>query len=88
MGRTFEEGDDMADAIIWEFDGVGRDDYDAVNEKLGIDPPARPDDRMAGSSTPERRSPVAGPSSRYGSRRKRRSSSWPNGCARRWEPQA
>ena len=28
----------MADAIIWEFDGVGRDDYDAVNEKLGIDP--------------------------------------------------
>lgn len=28
----------MADAIIWEFDGVHRDDYDAVNEKLGIDP--------------------------------------------------
>lgn len=28
----------MADAIIWEFDGVSRDDYDAVNEKLGIDP--------------------------------------------------
>jgi hypothetical protein len=28
----------MADAIIWEFDGVNRDDYEAVNEKLGIDP--------------------------------------------------
>jgi hypothetical protein len=28
----------MPDAIIWEFDGVGRDDYEAVNEKLGIDP--------------------------------------------------
>jgi hypothetical protein len=28
----------MADAIIWEFDGVHRDDYDAVNGKLGIDP--------------------------------------------------
>jgi hypothetical protein len=28
----------MAEAIIWEFDGVSRDDYDAVNEQLGIDP--------------------------------------------------
>src|SRR5690348_6483275 len=28
----------MADAIIWEFDGVDRNDYDAVNDKLGIDP--------------------------------------------------
>ena len=28
----------MANAIIWEFDGVGRRDYEAVNEKLGIDP--------------------------------------------------
>ena len=28
----------MPDAIIWEFDGVDRDDYEAVNEKLGIDP--------------------------------------------------
>jgi hypothetical protein len=27
----------MPDAIIWEFDGVGRRDYDAVNEQLGID---------------------------------------------------
>jgi hypothetical protein len=27
----------MPDAIIWEFDGVGRGDYDAVNEKLEID---------------------------------------------------
>jgi hypothetical protein len=30
----------MAEAIIWEFDGIGRDDYDAVNEALGIDPTA------------------------------------------------
>jgi hypothetical protein len=30
----------MAEAIIWEFDGVDRADYDAVNEKLGIDPAA------------------------------------------------
>jgi hypothetical protein len=28
----------MADAIIWEFDGITRDDYERVNEKLGIDP--------------------------------------------------
>lgn len=28
----------MADAIIWEFDGVDRGDYDAVNEQLGFDP--------------------------------------------------
>jgi hypothetical protein len=28
----------MADAIIWEFDGLTRADYNAVNEKLGIDP--------------------------------------------------
>lgn len=28
----------MADAIIWEFDGVSRSDYEAVNEKLGMDP--------------------------------------------------
>jgi hypothetical protein len=27
----------MPEAIIWEFDGVGRDEYEAVNEKLGID---------------------------------------------------
>jgi hypothetical protein len=36
----------MADAIIWEFDGVNRGDYDAVNEKLGIDP-------QGGSGWPE-----------------------------------
>jgi hypothetical protein len=27
----------MPEAIIWEFDGVGRAEYEAVNEKLGID---------------------------------------------------
>lgn len=27
----------MADAIILEFDGVNRNDYEAVNEKLGFD---------------------------------------------------
>jgi len=36
----------MAEAIIWEFDGVTRHDYDAVNEKLGIDP-------VGGSGWPE-----------------------------------
>ena len=28
----------MAEALIFEFDGVGKDDYDAVNEALGLDP--------------------------------------------------
>ena len=28
----------MADGLILEFDGVGRDDYDAVNARLGLDP--------------------------------------------------
>jgi hypothetical protein len=28
----------MAEAIIWEFDGVDRESYEAVNEKLGVDP--------------------------------------------------
>jgi hypothetical protein len=28
----------MADAIILEFDGVGREQYEAVNQRLGIDP--------------------------------------------------
>lgn len=27
----------MAEGLILEFDGVGREEYDAVNEKLGID---------------------------------------------------
>src|SRR5262249_35344962 len=33
----------MADAIIWELDGVDRSDYEAVNEKLGIDPDGESD---------------------------------------------
>jgi len=28
----------MADALIFEFDGVGREQYDAVNRNLGLDP--------------------------------------------------
>ncbi len=28
----------MTEALILEFDAVGRGQYDAVNEKLGIDP--------------------------------------------------
>lgn len=28
----------MAEAVILEFTGVGEDEYDAVNGKLGIDP--------------------------------------------------
>jgi hypothetical protein len=27
----------MADALILEFDGVGREQYEAVNDRLGID---------------------------------------------------
>jgi hypothetical protein len=27
----------MADAVVLEFDGVGRDDYDRVNKELGVD---------------------------------------------------
>ncbi|MBV9681084.1 MAG: hypothetical protein JO046_04790 [Solirubrobacterales bacterium] len=27
----------MAEALVLEFEGVGRDEYDAVNERLGID---------------------------------------------------
>lgn len=30
----------MAQAVILEFDGVSKDQYDAVNEKLGLDPSA------------------------------------------------
>jgi hypothetical protein len=37
---TASEEATMAEAIIWEFDGVDRADYDAVNEKLNIDPEA------------------------------------------------
>ncbi len=29
----------MPEALILEFEGVGRQDYDAVNRTLGIDPP-------------------------------------------------
>src|SRR4051794_34260915 len=29
---------DMAAGLILEFDGVGREQYEAVNERLGIDP--------------------------------------------------
>jgi len=28
----------MADGLILEFDGIGREEYDAVNGRLGIDP--------------------------------------------------
>jgi hypothetical protein len=31
------KGGEMAEALILEFDGVGREQYDAVNAKLGID---------------------------------------------------
>jgi hypothetical protein len=30
----------MAEAVILEFEGVGEEEYDAVNAKLGIDPGA------------------------------------------------
>ena len=30
----------MAEALILEFDGIGPDEYEAVNRELGIDPAA------------------------------------------------
>ena len=34
---TPQEGREMAEGLILEFDGVGRGQYEAVNERLGID---------------------------------------------------
>src|SRR5947209_5822364 len=39
---------DMAQGLILEFDGVGRDEYDAVNGNLGIDPDSGQGDWPAG----------------------------------------
>jgi hypothetical protein len=36
-GVSIEEGGDMAEGLILEFEGVGREAYDAVNARLGID---------------------------------------------------
>jgi len=38
----------MADALIYEFDGVDKTQYDAVNEKLGLDPATGAGDWPAG----------------------------------------
>lgn len=38
----------MADAVILEFEGVGREQYDAVNERLGIDQDSGQGDWPAG----------------------------------------
>ena len=38
----------MAEGLILEFDGVGREEYDAVNEKLGIDQESGQGDWPAG----------------------------------------
>jgi hypothetical protein len=38
----------MADGLILEFDGVGREQYDAVNQRLGVDPQSRQGDWPAG----------------------------------------
>jgi len=38
----------MAEALILEFDGIGRADYDAVNGHLGIDPDTGQGDWPAG----------------------------------------
>jgi hypothetical protein len=38
----------MAEGLILEFDGVGRDKYDAVNGHLGIDPDSGQGDWPAG----------------------------------------
>ena len=38
----------MADALIYEFEGVDEKQYDAVNEKLGLDPASGSGDWPAG----------------------------------------
>ena len=38
----------MADGLILEFEGVGRQEYDAVNKRLGIDPEGGQGDWPAG----------------------------------------
>jgi hypothetical protein len=38
----------MAEQIVLEFEGVGRDEYDAVNGKLGVDPATGDGDWPAG----------------------------------------
>jgi hypothetical protein len=43
-----EEGSEMAEGLILEFDGVGRDEYYAVNGRLGIDPGSGEGDWPAG----------------------------------------
>jgi hypothetical protein len=41
----------MAEAVILEFTGIGSTEYDAVNEKLGIDPKTGSGDWPAGLDT-------------------------------------
>ena len=43
-----ERRTDMAEIVILDFEGVGEADYDAINEKLGIDPVANSGDWPAG----------------------------------------
>ena len=38
----------MADGLILEFEGIGREEYDAVNGRLGIDPESGQGDWPAG----------------------------------------
>jgi hypothetical protein len=37
VGAHTHKEDDMAAGLLLEFDGMGREQYDAVNERLGID---------------------------------------------------
>ena len=66
----------MAEALILELEGVGRADYDAVNEVLGIDMGSGAGDWPPGLLVPPpARRRTAGRSWRFGSLRRRKSGS-------------
>jgi hypothetical protein len=63
----------VPEGLILEFDGVGREEYDAVDERLGINQYSRVSGPLGSYSMPGRRSRAAGWSLKSGSPRLRRS---------------
>ncbi len=47
-GASIGEGLEMAEGLLLEFDGIGREEYEAVNDRLGIDPKSGQGDWPAG----------------------------------------
>ena len=74
----------MAVGLILEFDGVGREQYEAVNERLGIDPATGlgewPDGLLFHAGGAKR---AAGWSWKSGTPSKLRAASWRTGWAKR-----